>query len=66
MRRMNKHRKKPRLKARKGQAIVEYSLITVFLTCGSLYAGFTFFPSFINAFQRYFHAFYIMLNLPIP
>jgi hypothetical protein len=51
---------------RRGQAVTEYTLLMVVLTCGSLFAGFTFFPRFINAFQRYFDSFYILINLPIP
>jgi hypothetical protein len=54
------------LGARKGQALSEYTLLTVVLTCGSLYAGFSFFPRFINAFQQYFDSFYLLINLPIP
>jgi hypothetical protein len=29
-------------------------------------AGFTFLPDFINALQRYYDSYYIILNLPIP
>jgi len=51
---------------RRGQAIVEYALVSLLLTGGGIFMFYTFFPSFINAFQRYYDSFYVMLNLPIP
>ncbi len=46
--------------------MTEYALVSVVLTTGFLVAGFEFFPAFIQAFQRYYDSFYLLLNLPIP
>ena len=51
---------------RPAQAITEYSLV-VFAVLGlGLIGGWNLIPAFIDAFQRYFDGFYILLNLPIP
>lgn len=52
--------------ARPGQAITEYALLSVVLMMTTLFVGTSFLPAFINAFQRYFDSFYILINLPIP
>ena len=51
---------------RPGQGMTEYALVTVVLTTGFFVAGFEFFPAFIQAFQRYYDSFYVLINLPIP
>ena len=51
---------------RSGQAIAEYALLSVVMTVGSLFLGTSFLPAFVNAFQRYFDSFYILINLPFP
>ncbi|MCD6498087.1 MAG: hypothetical protein J7M25_07260 [Deltaproteobacteria bacterium] len=55
-----------RRRGRSGQAVVEYALVSLLLTGGGIFMFYTFFPSFINAFQRYYDSFYVMLNLPFP
>jgi len=57
---------KPLKAGRSGQAITEYALLSVVMTLGVLFMGTSFFPAFVNAFQRYFDSFYILINLPIP
>ncbi len=51
---------------RSGQGMTEYALVSVVLTTGFFVAGFEFFPAFIQAFQRYYDSFYVLINLPIP
>ncbi len=58
--------KKTLTTGRSGQAITEYALLSVVMTLGVLFMGTSFFPAFVNAFQRYFDSFYILINLPIP
>ena len=59
--------RKRKMKAgRGGQAIAEYALLSVVMTVGSLFLGTSFLPAFVNAFQRYFDSFYILINLPFP
>ena len=48
-----------------GQAMVEYALILSALLSGIL-VGSTFIVEFIEALQRYYDGYYMMLNLPIP
>jgi hypothetical protein len=59
-------RNNPLKTGRSGQAITEYALLSVVMTLGVLFMGTSFFPAFVNAFQRYFDSFYILINLPIP
>ena len=49
-----------------GQAMAEYAIVVAALMGGLVGLGFTFLPDFINAIQRYYDNFYIILNLPIP
>lgn len=49
-----------------GQAMAEYAIVLAGILGLLIGASFTFFPDFINALQRYYDSFYIMLNLPIP
>ena len=49
-----------------GQAMAEYAIVVAAIMGVMVGVGFTFMPDFINALQRYYDGFYIMLNLPIP
>lgn len=49
-----------------GQAMAEYAIVVASITGVLVVVGFTFLPDFINALQRYYDSFYIMINLPIP
>jgi Flp pilus assembly pilin Flp len=49
-----------------GQAMAEYAIVVASVTGVLVGAGFTFLPDFINALQRYYDSYYIILNLPIP
>ena len=49
-----------------GQAMAEYAIVVEAIMGVMVGVGFTFMPDFINALQRYYDGFYIMLNLPIP
>lgn len=49
-----------------GQAMVEYAIVVSSVLGVLVGVGFTFMPDFINALQRYYDSFYVMLNLPIP
>lgn len=46
--------------------MAEYAIVVAAITGVLVGAGFTFLPDFINALQRYYDSYYIMLNLPIP
>ena len=46
--------------------MAEYAIVVAALMGGLVGLGFTFLPDFINAIQRYYDNFYIILNLPIP
>lgn len=50
----------------KGQAMVEYAIITAALLGGLLVMSYSIFPRFVQALQLYLDGFYIILNLPIP
>jgi hypothetical protein len=49
-----------------GQAMTEYVLVTAAILGVLVGAGWTVLPDFVNALQRYFDGFYVLLNLPIP
>ena len=49
-----------------GQAMAEYAIVMAVLMGAMAGVGFTFLPDFINALQRYYDGYYILLNLPIP
>jgi hypothetical protein len=49
-----------------GQAMAEYAIVVSFLVGGMTVMGFTFLPDFINALQRYYDSYYIIINLPVP
>ena len=49
-----------------GQAMAEYAIVVACLMGGLVGLGSTFVVDFINAIQRYYDNFYIILNLPIP
>jgi len=49
-----------------GQAMAEYAIVVACLMGGLLGLGSTFVVDFINAIQKYYDNFYIILNLPIP
>ena len=49
-----------------GQAMAEYAIVVAALLGGLMVMGFSFLPEFIDALQRYYDGFYILLNLPIP
>lgn len=54
------------LREKKGQSIVEYSLIMAAIMGGLTVVGFDLYPRFVHAFQLYYDSYYFMLNLPIP
>ena len=45
-----------------GQAMAEYALLIMLVAANLVF----FLPEFINALQRYYDSFYVILNLPIP
>lgn len=49
-----------------GQAMTEYAVVTAAILGILVGAGWTILPDFVNALQRYFDGFYVLLNLPIP
>lgn len=49
-----------------GQAMAEYAIVVAAITGVLVGVGFTFLTDFINALQRYYDSFYLMLNLPVP
>ena len=49
-----------------GQAMAEYAIVVACLMGGLAALGSTFVVDFINAIQKYYDNFYIILNLPIP
>jgi Flp pilus assembly pilin Flp len=49
-----------------GQAMAEYAIVVAGITGVLVGATFTLLPDFINALQRYYDSFYIMISLPIP
>ena len=51
---------------KRGQSIVEYSLLLAMIMGGTMLMGFDLYPRFVHAFQLYFDSYYLMLNLPIP
>ena len=46
--------------------MTEYAIVIAALMGGLSFMGFTFLPEFINALQRYYDSYYMMLKLPIP
>lgn len=66
VRRRRKSRSPSLLRSDSGQAMAEYALVTAAILGIMVAAGFTVLPDFVNALQRYYDAFYVMLNLPIP
>ena len=54
------------LRDESGQAMAEYAIVVAAITGVMVGATFSFLPDFINALQRYYDSFYIMINLPIP
>lgn len=54
------------LQSDSGQAMTEYALVTAAILGVLVGAGWTVLPDFVGALQRYFDAFYVLLNLPIP
>ena len=50
----------------RGQALIEYAIITFFVLMAAGGVAFAFLPQMINAYQVYFDSFYFVLNLPIP
>ena len=55
-----------RIRDDSGQAMAEYAIILAGLMGLLVGGGFTFLPDFIEALQRYYDSFYLMINLPIP
>jgi hypothetical protein len=49
-----------------GQAMTEYVLVTAAILGVLVGAGWTVLPDFVDALQRYYDGFYVLLNLPIP
>lgn len=49
-----------------GQGMAEYAIVVAGIMGVMIGAAFTFWPDFINALQKYYDSYYIMLNLPIP
>jgi len=49
-----------------GQAMAEYAIVVASLTGVLVGVGFTFLPEFLDALQRYYDSYYLMLNLPVP
>lgn len=45
-----------------GQAMAEYAIVIMFVVSFLIY----FLPEFIDAINRYYQGFYVILNLPIP
>ena len=54
------------LQGESGQAMTEYALVTAAILGILVGAGWTILPDFVNALQRYYDGFYVLLNLPIP
>lgn len=66
MRRPSRSRKtRPRSRER-GQAMIEYALVSVLLFGGLASAGMIFLPNMIRAYNIYYKSFYAILNLPFP
>ena len=49
-----------------GQTLTEYSILMGVVGGGFAYTAIEFLPNFIDALQRYYDGFYVMLNLPFP
>ncbi len=49
-----------------GQTLTEYSILLGVVGGGFAYTAIEFLPNFIDALQRYYDGFYVMLNLPFP
>ena len=49
-----------------GQTLSEYSILMGVVGAGFAYTAIEFLPNFIDALQRYYDGFYVMLNLPFP
>jgi len=49
-----------------GQTMTEYSILMGVVGGGFAYTAIEFLPNFIDALQRYYDGFYVMLNLPFP
>jgi Flp pilus assembly protein TadG len=53
-------------RGRRGQAMVEYALISVLMFGTLASAGMIFLPNMIRAYNIYYKSFFALLNLPIP
>ncbi len=53
-------------RGRRGQAMVEYALVSVLMFGTLAAAGMIFLPNMIRAYNIYYKSFYALLNLPIP
>jgi hypothetical protein len=49
-----------------GQTVTEYSILMGVVGAGFAYTAIEFLPNFINALQRYYDGFYVILGLPFP
>jgi hypothetical protein len=49
-----------------GQAMVEYAIIVAAVMGGLTLMTFSLIPDFIDALQRYYDSYYMMLSLPVP
>ncbi|MBI5478710.1 MAG: hypothetical protein HY906_07645 [Deltaproteobacteria bacterium] len=59
------HRARP-VSDRGGQTLTEYSILMGVVGGGFAYTAIEFLPNFIDALQRYYDGFYVMLNMPFP
>ena len=50
----------------RGQALIEYVLITFAILMAAGGVAFAYLPEMIDAYQVYFDSHYFVLNLPIP
>jgi len=54
------------LRGQGGQTLSEYSILMGVVGGGFAYTAIEFLPNFIDALQRYYDGFYVMLNMPFP
>jgi Flp pilus assembly pilin Flp len=49
-----------------GQAMAEYAIVVAAVMGGLTVMTFSLIPDFIDALQRYYDSYYMMLSLPVP
>ena len=54
------------MRAARGQALLEYTLISFVILVGFGGVFFAFLPEMLDAYQVYIDSFHFVLNLPIP